>query len=215
MEIQSHVRYEATLDKDFARWATSIPGGEKIRQCTQCGVCSGACPLSVYMDYTPRKIVVMTREGFKDDVLSSHTIWLCASCYACTVECPIGINLAEFMYALKARAIKEKRYPKKFPTPIYAQEFMEMVAGRGRGTESLLAIKSEFRRRSPIRLLKRAPLGFRLMRKGRMKIGLGPECVKDRKEIAKMLDALGEVTHERKGVRLLSWMRRKKHSKAL
>lgn len=182
------VKFEAGLDREFARWAATVPGGESIRECTQCGACSGACPLSGYMDYTPRRLIALTREGFKDEVLSSRTIWLCASCYACAVECPQGINLTDFMYALKERAIEEGRYPEGFPTPIYAREFAKLVRARGRGTEGLLVIKATLRL-NPLRLLRLAPLGLRLLLRGRM--GLRPKQVRDRAAVKAMLDGSG------------------------
>ncbi|MCR4405223.1 MAG: 4Fe-4S dicluster domain-containing protein [Candidatus Acetothermia bacterium] len=180
------IKFEAELDRAFARWATTVPGGERIRECIQCGACSAACPMSGYMDYTPRRIIALVKEGFKDEVLSSRTIWLCASCYACAVECPQGINITDFMYALKERAIKEGRYPKGLPTPIYAQEFARLVRARGRSTESLLVIRAALRL-NPLRLLKLAPLGLRLLLRGRM--GLRPEQVRDRAAVRAMLTA--------------------------
>ena len=59
----------------------------------------------------------MVRAGFRDEVLSNRTVWLCASCYQCTVECPKGIKITDVMYALKREAIENKIYPKTFPCP--------------------------------------------------------------------------------------------------
>ena len=75
-------------------------------------------------------------------MLKSHTIWLCASCYACTVECPREIRITDIMYELKQRAIKEGVYPKRFPIPVLAQEFTEMVKKHGRITEMLLVMQA-------------------------------------------------------------------------
>jgi quinone-modifying oxidoreductase subunit QmoC len=208
MEVKNAVKYEAELDRDFVRWLTSTPLGEKVRQCIQCGACSGSCPMSIYMDYTPRKLIALAREGFKDEVLRSYTIWLCASCYACTVECPVQISITDLMYMLRERAIAEGLYPRRFPTPVYAQEFTEMVAGRGRSTESLLVVKANMRL-SPLDLVKMIPLGWRLWRKGR--IGMTAECVKDQAEIRQMLDAL-EEPYERKKKGILSRLFGKKHA---
>lgn len=197
--IQRKVKYEAELDRDFVRWLTSTPIGEKVRQCIQCGACSGSCPMSIYMDYTPRKLIALAREGFKDEVLKSYTIWLCASCYACTVECPVQISITDLMYLLRERAIAEGLYPRRFPTPVYAQEFTEMITGRGRSTESLLVVKANMRL-SPLELVRMIPLGLRLWRKQR--IGMTPECVKNQAEIKQMLDSLEEEKgpYERKGI---------------
>jgi heterodisulfide reductase subunit C len=153
--------------------------------------------MSGYMDYTPRRIIALVREGFKEEVLSSRTIWLCASCYACAVECPQGINITDFMYALKERAIKEGRYPKGFPTPIYAQEFAKLVRARGRSTESLLVIRANLRL-NPLKLLKFAPLGLKLLLRGRMRPSPRAEQVRDRAGVRAMLAASGgpKARHE-------------------
>ncbi len=66
---ERRIRYEAELDHSFAKEMTGRIGDESLRHCIQCGTCSSTCPVSLYMDYTPRRIVAMTREGFKDDVL--------------------------------------------------------------------------------------------------------------------------------------------------
>ena len=87
------IRYESELDPHFADEIASIPDGEKLFTCIQCGTCSGMCPMSPYMDYTPRQIIAMIRAGFRSEVLSSYTTWLCASCYACAVECPKEIKI--------------------------------------------------------------------------------------------------------------------------
>lgn len=109
--IQRTVKYEADLSPQFSEEIRHLPGGETLWQCIQCGLCSASCPLSIYMDYTPRRIMAMTREGFKEEVLQSKTIWLCASCYACTVFCPQQVEITHIMYHLKQMAIREKRYP--------------------------------------------------------------------------------------------------------
>lgn len=186
--IQRTIKYEAELDKNFPREIASIPGCENLLDCIQCGNCSGICPLSIYMDYTPRRIIAMTREGFKKEVLSSLTIWLCASCYACTVNCPAGIKITDIMYALKRRAIEEKVYPRRFPIPVLARAFFDMVRNHGRNTESRV-VMSLWLKTNLLKLLRNAPLGWALMRKGRMP--LRQEEVRGKEEIAAIMAALG------------------------
>lgn len=139
--VRRQISYEAELDPRFGEAIMAIPGGEKLLSCIQCGTCSGACPLSPYMDYTPRRIIAMTRAGFKGEVLSCISIWLCASCYACTVECPKGIPITDVMYALKRRAIQDGIYPRHFPTPVLAREFFNVVRKRGRNSEALVILR--------------------------------------------------------------------------
>ena len=126
-DVHRLIKYEAELDKDFAGEIAKMAHGEKFYTCIQCGTCSATCPVSHFMDFTPRKIIAMVREGFREEVLGSFTIWLCASCYSCTADCPREIKITDVMYALKQLAIKEGIYPKRFPIPVMAQEFYKIV----------------------------------------------------------------------------------------
>ncbi len=161
------IKYEKELKRDLAAEVVATPGGEKIFACLQCGTCGSACPVSVYMDYTPRRLIGMVREGFKKEVVESFAIWLCASCYECTVRCPAGIKVTDVMYALKRIAIREGIYPRRFPVPVLAKEFIEMLKGTGRNNEFWLVLRVLLKT-APLKLLTSWPLGLRLWRRGRM-----------------------------------------------
>lgn len=165
--VTRRIRFESELDLDFGEEIASKAYGQKLLSCIQCGTCSATCPLSHYMDYTPRRIIAMTREGFKEDVLHSLTIWLCASCYSCTVQCPRQIHITDVMYTLKREAIKRGVYPERYPIPVLAREFFNQVKKHGRNTESWVLVRL-FLKTNPFKMLKEATLGLRLMRKGRM-----------------------------------------------
>jgi len=193
MNLQRTVRFEADREPAFAQWISQTVGGEKIRQCLQCGLCSGTCPLSLYMDYTPRRLMLLSREGFKSDVLSSSSIWLCTSCYACMVECPKQINITHVMYALKRRAIEEGFYPKRFAVPVMAQQFSRMVRGSGRITESWLILRVLLRT-AIARLLGMSGLGLKLLRAGRM--SLKRERMERRHDVVLLLDSVAATRKE-------------------
>ncbi len=193
MELKRTVKFEADRDPEFARWISHTVGGEKIRHCLQCGLCSGSCPLSLYMDYTPRRLMHLSREGFKEEVLSSSAIWLCTACYACMVECPKGINITHLMYALKQRAIEEHFYPKRFPIPVMAREFSRMVRKTGRITESWLVVRV-FLRSSFWRLMGMSGLGFKLFRAGRMNIR--QDKIEARRDMVTLLDSVAATRKE-------------------
>ncbi|MCX6825783.1 MAG: 4Fe-4S dicluster domain-containing protein [candidate division Zixibacteria bacterium] len=181
------IKYEAELDPGFADKIASIPGGEKLFKCIQCGTCSGMCPLSPDMDYTPRQIIAMIRAGFKKEVLSSHTCWLCASCYACTVECPKEIKITDIMYAAKRLAIQEKVYPKRFAIPVLAREFFNGVKRQGRSNESFLLTRL-YLKTNPLQLFKQAFLGLQLFYRGRMSLKL--ESIEHKNELKALLNSL-------------------------
>jgi heterodisulfide reductase subunit C len=183
--IERKIRYQRDLDHSFTQEMRSTPGGEQFVNCIQCGTCSATCPLSIYMDYTPRRIVAMTRAGLKKDVLSSFTIWLCASCYACSVECPKEIKITDLMYALKRRAIEHESYPKRFGIPILAQAFFRIVRKHGRNNEGKAMVQL-FLRTNPFTAFKKARLGLNLISKGRL--SMRGESIRRKKELKILLD---------------------------
>lgn len=183
------IKSEADRDQNFARWVKQLHGAEHLKECIQCGVCSGSCPLGMYMDYGPRRLIHIAKEGFREEVLGSLTIWLCTSCYACTVSCPREIKVTDIIYALKRRAIEEQVYPKKFPIPILAQEFGKMIRGKGRITETRL-VMNLYMKTNILKATKMARMGLGLMRTGRF--SLKSESVKNRGQIQTIMKSLEE-----------------------
>ena len=185
----THCRYAEDVNPAFPAEIMAKPGGEALRDCIQCGTCSGTCPLSVHMDLTPRRVIALTRAGLERDVLQSATPWLCASCYECQVRCPRGIKVTDIMYALKRRAIRKGLYPKRFAIPVLAKAFYSMVARNGRNSESRLVIELALRT-NPFNLLKMAPVGLKLLKTGRMVFG--QDRIQDPKQLRAILDAMEE-----------------------
>jgi quinone-modifying oxidoreductase, subunit QmoC len=161
------MKFQREADPEWARRVSEQPGCERLFSCLQCGACSGTCPLSIYMDYGPRRIIALVREGFKKEALGSETIWLCASCYACAVHCPQEIHITDVMYNLKREAISTGVYPKRFPIPVLAQEFHNVVRRRGRAAEFLVVLKMALRT-SPFMLFTMWRTGFDMLRTGRL-----------------------------------------------
>ncbi len=162
------VKYEEELDAGFARRVAAEPGGEQLWDCVQCGTCSAICPVSVYMDLTPRRIVGMIRAGFREDVLNATSPWICTSCYSCTVECPEGIRITDIMYIVKRMAMKGSNHH-RLAVPAIERAFIKMVRKNGRLTESRMGITLV--RKSGIRYaLGMAPIAWGLMRKGRLRV---------------------------------------------
>ncbi|MCL5099371.1 MAG: 4Fe-4S dicluster domain-containing protein [Candidatus Omnitrophica bacterium] len=190
IELTRTIKYEADRVKGFGHDVMKVPGCENLESCIQCGTCSGVCPLSIYMDYSPRQVMALTRSDFKNEVLRSHTIWLCASCYACTVECPRQIRITDIMYELKQRAIQEGIYPKRFPIPVLAKEFSHMAHSWGRVTENWLVMRL-FLKTNWLAIFKMWKLGLGLIRSGRFSVR--PDKIKRRRELQKMMEMVDNV----------------------
>lgn len=194
-KIFKRIKYESELERGFGQKIAKMAYGENLFSCIQCGTCSGTCPVSQYMDFTPRKIIMMVREGFSEDALNSLTIWICASCYSCTVDCPKNIQITNVMYALKREAIERGIYPKKFPIPILSREFFKQVRKFGRNSETRLVINM-YLNSNPFNMLKMAKMGIKLLKTGRM--SLKQEMIKDRTHLLKMIDKIKQLNEEEK-----------------
>ena len=84
------------------------PGGEHIKLCFACGLCTAGCPVSeIDSEYNPRMIIHMVILGMRKEVLSSGFIWLCSQCYTCQAHCPQNVNFADVMKALRTMAVRE------------------------------------------------------------------------------------------------------------
>jgi heterodisulfide reductase subunit C len=89
-----------TLTTERLRERVEELSGENVFACYQCGMCSSGCPLAEEMDRLPSSII----RGLQVDdpsVLESNAMWICASCLACEVRCPKGVDLAKLMEALR------------------------------------------------------------------------------------------------------------------
>ncbi len=103
------------LDPKFKYEVARETGGEKIKLCFACGICTASCPVrEIDERYNPRKIIRMIILGMKKRVLENDFIWFCSSCYSCTERCPQGVRFTDVMNALKNLAVKEGYIPSPF-----------------------------------------------------------------------------------------------------
>ena len=144
----------------------------RIRSCIQCGTCTGSCPNAPEMDLTPRKMWRLVILGRLDEVMASRTFILCSDCYTCTLRCPRGLPLTEAMEALKgiAFARREKRHRS---SRLFYETFMQTVRHYGRIHEMAFMTRYFTALKSPTAPLRFAPLGIKLMGKGKVEMGLG------------------------------------------
>jgi heterodisulfide reductase subunit C len=157
---QQTVIYEKSMDLNFLDEVYQIPGGEKIKDCIQCGTCSGSCPVSWAMEETPRQVFAMVRAGMRDKVLDSLTIWTCASCYQCMHRCPQKIKITDIMYMLKRMAIRENRQRSK-NAGIMSRAFVDIVNKKGRNHETTLMARI-LMGTNPLNAISLAPVGIGL-----------------------------------------------------
>lgn len=96
-----------SLDHRFPERILRQPGGEALRACFQCGLCTASCPISLIDSrYSPRRVIKRALLGMRDRVLRDRFIWLCSACFLCQERCPQDVRPPEVMMVLKNMAVK-------------------------------------------------------------------------------------------------------------
>jgi heterodisulfide reductase subunit C len=94
------------LRREFVRKVKEL-SGENLQSCYQCGICSGVCPAAPDMDLSPRQVIELARLGMQEEIAESKTVWICATCLACTVNCPRGFDLSRLMEAIRLLTLRK------------------------------------------------------------------------------------------------------------
>jgi heterodisulfide reductase subunit C len=85
-----------SIDENFKQEVMDA-GAETLALCFQCGTCTGACPSGRRTPYRIRQVVRKSVMGFKEDVISDDTLWMCSTCYECQERCPRGIKIVDIV----------------------------------------------------------------------------------------------------------------------
>jgi heterodisulfide reductase subunit C len=165
-------------------------GGEHVLACIQCGTCTGSCPMALYMDYPPRKIIAMIRAGLREEVLSSSSMWHCLSCYTCTARCPRGVKPTELAHALESLANQHGFKVGGTRTPAFYRSFVDSINSHGRVFELSMMIKY-YLLTNPLAAMKLWKVGLQLVLHKRMP--LKTARIKDNEDLSKILRKFKEV----------------------
>jgi Fe-S oxidoreductase len=79
-------------------------GGDALKSCYQCGLCTGVCPWNLVRPFTLRKLIHQTQMGLID--FADEDLWRCTKCLACVKRCPRGVKVPDIMRAMR-RVIME------------------------------------------------------------------------------------------------------------
>ena len=158
--------------------------GVDLQACYQCQKCSAGCPLVEAMDLLPNQVLRHIQYGHREKVLGSKTIWICASCYTCSVRCPNDIDIAKIMDTLRHLAIRSGVKPGEKDIPVFHSVFLNEIKSRGRIHELSLILRFKSKTKD---FFKDAGLGWRMFRVGKIK--LFPSTLRGGKEIKEIFDA--------------------------
>ncbi|MFC2063411.1 (Fe-S)-binding protein [Chloroflexota bacterium] len=74
-------------------------GGEPLRLCYQCGLCTATCPWNLVRNFGVRGIMLQSQLGLVD--FEAREPWVCSTCRACVDRCPRGVEIIDVMRALR------------------------------------------------------------------------------------------------------------------
>ena len=93
------------------------------------------------MDLLPNQVLRHIQYDHRERVLGSKTIWICASCYTCSVRCPNNIDIAKIMDTLRHMAMHSGVKPGEKDIPVFHSVFLDEIKSRGRIHELSLILK--------------------------------------------------------------------------
>jgi len=74
-------------------------GGDELRLCWQCGLCTASCPWNTVRTFMPHKMIRQTQFGLLD--LEEEDWWLCTTCKMCESRCPRGVGIIDILRAAR------------------------------------------------------------------------------------------------------------------
>jgi len=74
-------------------------GGDALKSCYQCGLCTATCPWNLVRNFLIRKLIHESQIGLLE--LDSDDVWLCATCGMCVERCPRGVEIIDIFTAMR------------------------------------------------------------------------------------------------------------------
>jgi heterodisulfide reductase subunit C len=195
-------------EKDFgpldSAFLEEVEGGSgvKVSACYQCRKCSNGCPVTFAMDLYPDQVLRYIQLGFRQPVLESATIWVCAACETCTTRCPNEVDIAKAMDFLKQTLVRSRGVPHEKKVLTFHEVFLNDIRKRGRVFEAglmqkyLLKSGEAFSRLKDLSILEEMRLGWTMYRKGRL--NLLPHGIKGKGEIKQLFQERATRSAEKK-----------------
>jgi heterodisulfide reductase subunit C len=100
--------------------------------CYQCKKCTSGCPVAKFTESGPSEIIRRLHLGAGNELLGSDLIWMCLSCETCYSRCPMQINTAAVIDALRVLAVERKAAIQQGNMPLMNSMFLKTVESFGR-----------------------------------------------------------------------------------
>ena len=164
---------------------TAVEGRSKepVSRCYQCRKCTNGCPVSFAMDVMPNQVMRMVQLGLRDELLLSKTIWLCASCQACTTRCPNDIDIAHVMDSLRQLSREAGVAAAEGKVVKFHDAFLNSIRRHGRLFE--LGMVGSYKL-ATMDLFGDTKVGLEMLKRSKLKFW--PTGIKGKQEVRRMFD---------------------------
>ena len=165
--------------------AVEAISGVDIRACLQCKKCSNGCPVNHIAKVTPSEIIRRLQFKTNGNIFESDLIWMCASCEICFARCPMKINMASVMDALRILSVRKNASKQKGNVPLFNKSFLKTVKMFGRTYDLGMIAAYKIGSSSYLQDTDKFPM---MLKKG--KIALFPSFKADKKYIKKIFKGI-------------------------
>ena len=115
----------------IARRVEEISGVD-LSACYQCKKCTSGCPVGDLVKSPPSEIMRRLHFDADPDIINSDILWVCVSCETCSARCPMNIDIAAVMDALRTIAAEEGAKTPEGHVPLFNKAFLKTVEIFGR-----------------------------------------------------------------------------------
>jgi heterodisulfide reductase subunit C len=157
--------------------------GVDLSLCYQCKKCSSGCPSAKFSQSPPAEIVRRLLLGAGDELLENDHIWLCLSCETCYSRCPMQLNIAAVIDALRALALEKKAKVPAGNVPVFNRAFLKAVETYGRSYDLSAILQYKLSGNKMIQDVEKLPT---MLKKG--KIAVLPPSGADKKTVKKIFN---------------------------
>ena len=157
--------------------------GVDLRTCYQCKKCTSGCPVSGLTESSPSEMIRRLLLGAGDEILDSDIIWTCASCETCFARCPMEIDTASVINALRTLALERGAAAPEGNVPLFNSAFLKTVKMFGRNYDLAMIAAYKFGTASFMKDTDKFPA---MLKKG--KISLLPPRGADKKRVKRIFE---------------------------
>lgn len=140
-----------------------VRSGQNLRECLQCGKCSGSCPITSQTVGGPRRLIAKILTGMRKQALEDATWWYCVNCGSCASRCPVEINMYKVATTLCEMAADEGVKATEPSIHLFEDLFLKSVQKYGRVQEIKTVMQFNLKSFRPF---KDAAIGLKMMLHG-------------------------------------------------